>query len=293
VIKYAIVTDSASDIPKEYADKLGISIIPIYINYEGKAYRDRIDIDAETIYKLQKEKNAVFKSSSPSPFDFVKIYEKLIKNYEKIISIHISSKLSAVIKAATVARNYLNIENKVEIFDSLSGSMGTGLMAIAAGKACANEMDFKDILVNLEFLRKNMKLFGTINTLKYLSRSGRVPEIANIIMSATRIKPILGISDGIVKMIGIAVSRFGSLMEITKRTLQNFKDEKWVAGAIIHSLSFEESKKIMLKIQPKINFVNTIITECTPVVGAHTGPGLIGIIICKLNDELRDLFIIK
>lgn len=133
MIKYAVVTDSASDISKEYADKLGISIIPIYINYEGKAYRDRIDIDAETIYKLQKEKNAVFKSSSPSPFDFVKIYEKFIKNYEKI----------------------------------------------------------------------------------------------------------------------------------------------------------------MLKIQPKINFVNTIITECTPVVGAHTDPGLIGIIICKLNDELRDLFIIK
>lgn len=289
--KYAVVTDSASDIPKEYAEKLDINIIPIYINYDGKSYKDRVDIDAETVYMLQKEKNAIFKSSSPSPFDFVKIYEKLLKDYEKIISIHISSKLSAVIKAAIVAKNYLNAGDKIEIFDSLSGSMGTGLMALAAAKACKKEMDFNSIISNLEFLRKNMKLFGTINTLKYLSRSGRVPEIANIVTSVTRIKPILGIFDGIVKMMGVSITRVGSLKEIANRTIKSFKNEKWVAGAIIHSLSYEESKKIMLRIQPKINFVSTIITECTPVVGAHTGPGLIGIIATQLNDELKDLFI--
>jgi DegV family protein with EDD domain len=289
--EFALVTDSASDISREFAEKYNINVIPIYIHYDGKEFRDGIDIDSNQIYTLQKEKKVIFTSSSPSPHDFVQVYEKLLKEYKKIFSIHISSKLSAVIKSAGIARGLLKAEKRIKIFDSLSGAMGTGFMVLTAARAIIKKYSYDKILYSLNFLRDNIKLYGTIDTLKYLRRSGRVPAVASLISRILKIKPLLGIRNGIVEMIGIAVTRYGSLREITKRAIKDFKKEKWVIVSIIHTLSLKESKKIMRKIQSSLKCVDTMITECTPVIGAHTGPGLIGIIVSKLNRDIADLFI--
>lgn len=289
--EYVVVTDSASDVPEEYVKKYNINIIPIYIHYNGKEYKDGVDISSEQIYTLQKEKKAIFNSSSPSPLDFVTVYQELLKTYKKIISIHISSKLSGVIKSAKIARSLIKAEKRIEIFDSLSATMGTGFMAIAAAKAIIKKYPWEKILSILEFLKKNIKLYGTIDTLKYLRRSGRVPALANIALTIFRIKPILCIKDGIAKMTGIAVTRYGSLINIVKRVVKDFKKEELVFISIVHTLSMEESKRVMKKIQSLLNCVESIITECTPVIGAHTGPGLIGIIVSKVNRDLADLFI--
>ena len=289
--EYVVVTDSASDVPEEYVKKYNINIIPIYIHYNGKEYKDGVDISSEQIYTLQKEKKAIFNSSSPSPLDFVTVYQELLKTYKKIISIHISSKLSGVIKSAKIARSLIKAEKRIEIFDSLSATMGTGFMAIAAAKAIIKKYPWEKILSILEFLKKNIKLYGTIDTLKYLRRSGRVPALANIALTIFRIKPILCIKDGIAKMTGIAVTRYGSLINIVKRVVKDFKKEEWVFISIVHTLSMEESKRVMKKVQSLLNCVESVITECTPVIGAHTGPGLIGIIVSKVNRDLADLFI--
>lgn len=289
--EYAIVTDSASDISAEFAQKYCINVVPIYIHYNGKEFRDGIDINPGRIYRLQKEKKAIFTSSSPSPSDFLKIYEKLLKRYKKVLSIHISSKLSAVIKSARIARGLLKEERRIKIFDSLSGAMGTGYIVLTAAKAALKKYSYDRAMPMIAFLRDNIKLYGTIDTLKYLRRSGRVPAIANFISGILKIKPLLGIKNGIVEMIGIAITRYGSLVEITRRVIKDFKNEKWVIVSIIHTLSSTESERIMKKIQSSLRCVNTIITECTPVIGAHTGPGLIGIIVSKVNQDIVDLFI--
>lgn len=289
--EYAIVTDSASDISKEVAEKYTITVIPIYIHYNGNEFKDGIDISSNKIYNLQKSKKAIFTSSSPSPQDFVQVYEKLLKKYKKIFSIHISSKLSAVIKSARIARELLKAEKRIKIFDSLSGAMGTGFMVLVAAKAVLKKYSYEKILAILDFLKDNIKLYGTIDTLKYLRRSGRVPAIANFISRILKIKPLLGITNGVVEMIGIAVTRYGSLVEITKRVIKDFKKEKWVLVSIIHTLSLKESERIMRKIKSSLRCVDTMIMECTPVIGAHTGPGLIGIIVSKLNRNIADLFI--
>jgi DegV family protein with EDD domain len=289
--EYVLVTDSASDIPKEFTEKYNINVIPIYIHYDSREFKDGIDISSNQIYTLQRKKKAIFTSSSPSPHDFIQIYEKLLKEYKKIFSIHISSKLSAVIKSARIARGLLKAEKRIKIFDSLSGAMGTGFMVLTAAKAIIKKYPYERILRILNFLRDNIKLYGTIDTLKYLRRSGRVPAAASLISRILKIKPLLGIKNGVVEMIGIAVTRYGSLIEITRRAIRDFKKEKWVIVSIIHTLSLKESQRIMRKIQSSLKCVDTMITECTPVIGAHTGPGLIGIIVSKLNREIADLFI--
>ena len=289
--EFAIVTDSASDISKEFAEKYDIKVIPIYIHYDGNEFKDGIDISSSEIYNLQKAKRVIFTSSSPSPHDFVQVYDKLLKKYKKIFSIHISSKLSAVIKSARIARELLKAEKRIKIFDSLSGAMGTGFMVLAAAKAALKRYPYKKILSLLDFLRNNVRLYGTIDTLKYLRRSGRVPAIANFISRILKIKPLLGIENGIVEMIGIAVTRYGSLVEITRRVIKDFRKERWVLVSIIHTLSFKESERIMRKIKSSLRCVDTMITECTSVIGAHTGPGLIGIIVSKLNRDIADLFV--
>jgi len=289
--EYALVTDSASDISKEFAKKYNINVVPIYIHYNGKEYKDGVDIDSNQIYTLQKEKKAIFNSSSPSPHDFAQVYEKLLKEYKKIFSIHISSKLSAVIKSARIARGLIKAEKRIKIFDSLSGATGTGFMVLTAARSILKKYSCDKILFLLNFLRDNIKMYGTIDTLKYLQRSGRVPAIASLISGILKIKPVLGIRNGIVEMMGIAVTRRGSLAEIARRVIKDFKKERWVIVSIIHTLSLMESKRIMKKIQSSLNCVDTMITECTPVIGAHTGPGLIGVIVSKLNRDIADLFI--
>ena len=289
--EYALVTDSASDISREIAEKYNINIIPIYIHYDSREFKDGIDIGSNQIYTLQRKKKAIFTSSSPSPHDFIQIYEKLLKEYKKIFSIHISSKLSAVIKSARIARGLLKAEKRIKIFDSLSGAMGTGFMVLTAAKAIVKKYSYDKILYLLNFLRDNTKLYGTIDTLKYLRRSGRVPAIASLVSRILKIKPLLGIKNGIVEMIGIAVTRYGSLIEITRRAIRDFKKERWVIVSIIHTLSLRESEKIMKRIQSSLKCVDTMIIECTPVIGAHTGPGLIGVIVSKLNRDIADLFI--
>lgn len=288
---YAVVTDSASDVPKDYAEKHDIHIIPLYIHYDGSEFRDGIDIRSETIYSLQIEKKAIFMSSSPSAKDFVDVYLKLLKDYERIISIHISSKLSAVIKSAKIAVDLIKAVSRITVFDSLSGTMGTGYLAIAAAKSACKGMDFARMLGTIEFLRDNMKLYGTINTLQYLKRSGRVPAIAWIATTALRIKPLLGIKNGVVEMIGLTVTRWASIQAITGMAIKSFKDEKWVIVSVIHSLSKLEAKKVMKRIQTALNCVEVSIVDCTPVVGAHTGPGLIGIIISRLDRDTAELFV--
>jgi len=185
----------------------------------------------------------------------------------------------------------LKAERRIKIFDSLSGAMGTGYIVLTAAKAALKKYSYGRILSMIAFLRDNIKLYGTIDTLKYLRRSGRVPAIANFISRILKIKPLLGIKNGIVEIIGIAVTRHGSLAEITRRVIKDFKKERWVIVSIIHTLSPRESERIMKKIQSSLRCVDTIITECTPVIGAHTGPGLIGIIVSKVNRDIVDLFV--
>lgn len=288
---FAIVTDSASDVTKEIALKYNISIVPIYIHLNGKEFRDGIDIDSNRIYELQQKEKAVFSTSSPSPHDFVEVYKRLLKKHKKIFSIHISSNLSAVMKSALIARDLLDAKEKIEIFDSRSGTMGTGFMVIAVARALEKGYSSGKILRILSFLRKNIRLYGTIDTLKYLRRSGRVPAIANFASRLLMIKPMLGINNGVVGMIGISFTRYGSLREITRRVTRDFRKERWVMVSIIHTLGFDESRKILKRLQGSLNIVYSMITKCTPAVGAHTGPGLIGIIVSKLDREIADLFI--
>jgi len=288
---FAIVTDSASDTTKEIALKYNISIVPIYIHLNGKEFRDGIDIDSNRIYELQQKEKAVFSTSSPSPHDFVEVYKRLLKKHKKIFSIHISSDLSAVMKSALIARDLLDAKEKIEIFDSRSGTMGTGFMVIAVARALEKGYSSGKILRILSFLKENIRLYGTIDTLKYLRRSGRVPAIANFVSRLLMIKPMLGINNGVVGMIGISFTRYGSLREITRRVTRDFKRERWVMVSIIHTLGFDESRKILKRLQGPLNIVYSVITKCTPAVGAHTGPGLIGIIVSKLDREIADLFI--
>ncbi len=288
---FAIVTDSASDTTKEIALKYNISIVPIYIHLNGKEFRDGIDIDSNRIYELQQKEKAVFSTSSPSPHDFVEVYKRLLKKHKKIFSIHISSDLSAVMKSALIARDLLDAKEKIEIFDSRSGTMGTGFMVIAVARAIEKGYSSEKILRILSFLKENIRLYGTIDTLKYLRRSGRVPAIANFASRLLMIKPMLGINNGVVGMIGISFTRYGSLREITRRVTRDFRKERWVMVSIIHTLGFDESRKILKRLQGPLNIVYSMVTKCTPAVGAHTGPGLIGIIVSKLDRDIADLFI--
>ncbi|MCG9480107.1 MAG: DegV family protein [Actinomycetia bacterium] len=286
----AVVTDSASDIPEGQIKEYSITVIPFYIHYKQKEFRDGIDITSSQVYTLQKEQKAIFKSSAPSPRDFHQAYLSLLKQYDFIISIHISSRLSGLINSAYLARDLLGADKRIIIYDSLAATMGCGLMALAAARAARQGYRLDQILDVLDYLKANIKLYGTIGTLKYLSLSGRVPALASSISSLLGIKPMLGIRDGTVGMVGISFFRKRSINVILRKVTRHFKKERWVIVSIIHSLCLPEAELVKDKLGSRLNCVQIILTECTPVIGAHTGPGLIGVIISSLDYRLYRLF---
>lgn len=134
-----IVTDSSSDIPHEVALELGITVVPVYVRFGDELYRDGVDIDADQFYHKLERSRMLPKTSTPSPGDFVQCYDKLAREADEILSIHLSSRYSSVCNAAIIGRSYLQRKCTVEVADSRSVSMGCGLIAIAAARAQKKE----------------------------------------------------------------------------------------------------------------------------------------------------------
>jgi len=286
---FAVVTDSASDIPIEFREKYRIAVIPFYVGQGWQEYRDGIDINSEQIYRMQRDKGSIFRSSAPSPRDFYQVYQQLLNHYPHVLSIHISSRLSALINSAHTARKLLQAASRITIYDSMAATMGCGLMAMIAAKASLQGYTLDKTLAFLNYIKANINLYGTLDTLKFLSISGRVPAAASHISSWLHLKPLLGIKQGKVAMTGLAITRKGSLKAITSKVIRNFEHEQWVSISLIHSLSGQEAEIIKNILISRLNCTLATISQCTPVIGAHTGPGLMGIIACRLNQDVHKI----
>lgn len=133
-----IVTDSTSDIALELAQRLGITIVPIYVHFGDKTYRDQVDIDTDDFYHKLETGHIHPRTSAPSPGDFIKVFKKLAQETNEILSIHLSSKTSGTYNAALLAKEALSSERcRIEVIDSEFVTMGLGLIIMMAAKAAS------------------------------------------------------------------------------------------------------------------------------------------------------------
>jgi DegV family protein with EDD domain len=282
-----LVADSVCDLPKEIIEKFDIHIVPIYIKFGDVIYRDGIDITPNDVYHKLKDNGLVASTSSPSPGDFHQVFQKIADKFETILTITISSKLTAVFQNACIART-LFPKKDIRVFDSGLASIAEGFLIMEVAKAIKKGLKIDEIVVLLEKIKEKIKIFATVDVLKYLYRSGRVPALKALLGSTLKIKPILTIQNGEVKLLAKIVSRAASINYLCKQVIDLFKNQVPVRIAIIHALCEDVAQDIKKRLEKSINCFETMVTEVTPVIGAYVGPGLIGIIASPVIEARKD-----
>ncbi len=202
-----IVTDSTSDLPHELIEEYGITVVPAYVQFGGKTYRDGVDISQDEIYHKMVNDNIVVKTSQPPPGDFITVYRKLLEEADKIISLQVTSKLSGIYNSAVQAKEILGAGNRIEVVDSMSASMGLGLTTLSAARMAKAGENMTEIMNEIKSSLARTHLWGIFDTLKYLFLGGRIGKAKALLGGVLHVKPMLTMSNGEIQPTGLARSR--------------------------------------------------------------------------------------
>lgn len=277
VPKIAIVTDSTSDLDPEIIQEFGIEVLPLHVVYQDREYLDRVNISPNEVYdKMDIE---VPTTSLPSPAEIFNLFSRLRDAHvTHVLSVHISSGLSGTYETVCqVAKEFK--EMVIEVLDSKALSMGLGFPVLEAARELRHSMDFQSVINVAKSVSQQTKLFFVLSTLEYLKRGGRIGYVSGTIGELLNIKPIITVNpEG--KYITFAKVRgrdqslkklFDILTERTQKACYNV--------AIVHGGAEQEARKLWQKARQLPNINELLFNQIGPVMGVHTGPGLVGIIL--------------
>ncbi|TYP59972.1 DegV family protein [Thermosediminibacter litoriperuensis] len=270
-----IVTDSTADLPADVVEKYGISIVPLKIFFGEEEYRDGIDITPDEFYKKLRTSPHHPRTSQPPPTEFVECFKKLANNATRVISIHLSGKLSGTYNSAVVAGSMVDIP--VDVVDSQGASMMLGFMAIEAAKAAREGKQAGEILDTVEDLKKRIRIYFLVDTLEYLRKGGRIGRAAALLGNLLNVKPVLTIEDGLITPVERIRGKAKALNKLLEKISQDAARGP-LTGAVVHSDCLEEASRFKKVIEERFEFRELYLTTLGCVLGAHSGPGLIGVV---------------
>lgn len=275
--KVAIVVDSTAFIPTDLVEKYNLHVIPQILNWEGKSYRDNVDINPEEFYTRLKTAKEMPTTSQPSAGEFHEFFSNLTQSYDSILAILISEPLSGTQASARAARDMMP-DFPIEIVDSRSTVMGLGFMVLAAAKAAANGADYKEAADAARALKERMRIIFVVDTLEFLHRGGRIGGAQRFVGSMLSIKPILHIEDGKVEPLASVRTKRKAIQHMLDLAEKEMQGKTNVHAAVMNALAPEEAAQIAEQVKQRINPVELFMTELSPVIGTHAGPGTVGII---------------
>jgi DegV family protein with EDD domain len=274
-----VVCDSTAYLPAELLAERGIETISLYVAVDGEQRPETEIRDYGEFFERLRASEDGATTSQPSIGDFVSVYEPLLEGDREIVSVHISSGISGTFEAASQARERLIAEGRggerIHLFDSRSACGGTGLSAVAAAAAAAGGADGAAALARARQAREELKMWFAIDTLEYLRRGGRIGGAAAWIGSALKIKPILTLEEEITP-----IERVRTRARSIER-LRGYARERHESGAdawvVQHIQDDETARALVDDCREIFGCEPAFVSEVGPVIGAHVGPGLLGV----------------
>mgnify|MGYP000630030864 FL=1 len=271
----AIVTDSTSDLTPELMGDLNIDIIPLKIKIGEDYYKDGIELTKRDFWKRVTSESIIPKTSQPSPAEFKEIYERLFKKgYKKIISIHISSKLSGTQQAARVAKGMVARGENITIVDSKAVAMSLGYQVLEAARMAREGMSEENILSRLEQLQDRIKLYFVVNDISYLEKGGRIGRASSVIGGFLKVKPILKLENGEISVQGKVFGESGALGYMERLIRAESKKTSMILytawGGTRKELLNADEIKNQQSGNNKIEYRGRF--EIGATIGAHSGP---------------------
>lgn len=278
--KIAIVTDSACDLPDDVLEKYNIRFIPLRLVYKGGEKRDRVEISPDQVYAMLPSE--VPKTSLPLPEDVTNVYDKLAdEGYTDVIHISISSGLSGTFNMVRmIAADYDRMN--IHVVDSKSLSMQEGLIVLNCARRLEETQDIDAIIEYAHTLRQHSAGMFVIRTLEYLRKGGRIGLVEGVLGTMLNLKPVIFVNnDGIYETVAKARGHANALESLVREITTRFSKAK-VQLAIVHGSVPAEGEKLLERLKGLLNVEESFLVPVSPVLGVHTGPGLLGVIACQV-----------
>lgn len=273
--KIAVVTDSVACVPPELVERYDIHVVPFHVIWDGNDYRDGVDLTPAEFCQFFGQDKAFPTTVQPSLADFTKTYARLSNKVEGIVSIHVPAELTGTISVArTAAQEAASVP--VRIVDSRMATMAQGFIVLEAARTAAAGGTLEEVVATAEAMIPRVDFFATLHDLKHLHRGGRIGEAATLLGSKLSINPILSLAHGRVRVLGVVRTR-RSAVEKMIEMMWDQAGERPLHYSVFHGDALAEARRTAQEIQSRFNCVEFYITEFTPVMGAHTGPGVIGL----------------
>jgi len=283
----AVVTDSTASLPEALMQDLHIHTVAYYMHRGGEVLRDLITIQREEFLRWLPSARVAPTTAAPGPGEYLAEYESLAaQGAEAICSIHMGSRISAAFESATEARRLL-LEKlpriRVEVVDSQNAALCQGWMAVEAARQAIAGASLEGIAAAVRRMVPISHMIQTADTLRYLALGGRIGKAAGLLGNMLHIKPLIGIEDGVIVPLGRTHSRRQAYIAMANMVAEAIGRGKARIG-YLHAGALEEAHKIKELVEQKVQVVESIIGELSPVLAVHTGPGMAGVCYYKVED---------
>lgn len=270
----AIVLDSTSDFPDAAERFPNVRVVPLYVHFGDETFRDYVDLAPRAFYEKLRSAPALPTTSQPTPDDFLRAYEELA-GYDRIYSLHLTSKLSGTFQSAALAAQELG--DRVRLVDSETASLAIAMLALALERRLERGTTDEEVdaLVG-RFVRENRVVF-TVGTLEYLQRGGRIGRAQALAGALLNVKPILTVEDGIIVPIGRVRGRQKALQEFARVFTESTEDRPGLRVSIAHAEAEDwvgVLTDLVRRTRPQAEL--ELVSDLGAVVATHAGPGAVG-----------------
>ena len=278
--RVAVVSDTTGYLPRELVEANGIHLVSLYVNFGGERTERELEMpDFDGFYDQLRSVDQLPTTSQPSVGDFLSAYEPLLAEGRDVASIHISAGLSGTVEAARQAAEALTRDGKggerVKVVDSTTAAGGLGLLALVAARAAESGADLDEVCRRVGQAREELKVWFAVDTLEFLKRSGRIGAASAWIGSTLKVKPILTVESEMapVERVRTSARAFERMLDYARQRQASGADA-WV---VQHVQSENEAVRLADRCRELFGSEPVFFSEIGPVLGAHTGPGLLGV----------------
>ncbi len=269
-----IVADSTCDISKETRDRLGVTTVPLKVNFDDGVYRDGIDLSVGEFYAKLSRVSKLPTTSQVNPSEFEEVFRKITEKGDEVVCICISRELSGTLSSALTAAEAVD-PSRIFCVDTRCATFGAYLIINEAVKMRSMGISAKEIAENAQSLADRVRLFAMVDTLKYLKMGGRVSGTAAAIGEILGIHPIIQVK-GSISVLGKARGYKAAFSKLLESFLAEPADLSH-GVAFGHSYSPQRLKELMSLFEPYIRGAEVLTGDVGPVIGSHVGPGALGV----------------
>jgi len=273
-----VVTDSCSDITPQLARELGITVVPLYVQFGSETYRDNVDLSTEEFYQKLKTSNVHPTTATASPAHFAQIFTELAEETTEIMAITLSEKFSAIYAAALQGKAMVKTDCRIEVIDSRAGAGAQMLLVIAAAKMAQSGANLDQLTDRIKRAIPKAHIRMAFDTLEYLRRGGRVGKAQAFLGGLLKVNPVLGIKDGEAFPIARCRNR-AQAVDFLVDSVRGFA--RIEAVAIEDATTPEDLELLAQRLKDVVPAERTYRSKVSPVVGAHVGPHVLAVSILE------------